>query len=214
MAVDGIPWKERFDEVHGYSTYGNGSVIAEVSANGRKFIAKDGREDARLPRPSVIRINKNTSKWRNKYLRILGLSISDAGEVAAKVLSTKGVTIVVDDVLWSNWYHSSRDSAFARCHSSIILRVQRTDFSTLVVNDKKWDNVFDELGSIGCEASGIVSVAVKRNGLWGIARNGKVLTQWFAEVRCWAIDQEGRALDQILKAREIAIGSDLLAMRR
>lgn len=214
MAVDGVPWKERFDEIRNYSTYGDGSVIAEVSANGRTFFVKDGKEDARLPHPRLVRINKDgkiawydereeegtvtvnyNSKWKTKYSRILGLSISDdTGRVAAKVLSRQGITVAVDDVPWSNWYQSSRDPALAQCHSSFVLPVQKSDFATLVVNDRIWNNVFDELGAIGCEASGTVSVAVKKNGLWSIARNEKVLTRWFADLRGWAIDQEGTHL--------------------
>jgi hypothetical protein len=211
MAVDGVPWKQRFDAVHDYNAYADGSVIAEVSANGRHFLVKDGREDARLPQVRFIRINRAGKiawydeqegqstvtvnygmKWKSTYQKILGLGLSDStGQVVAKIGSRQGITLAVDDVQWSNWYQSSQDPRLAICYSSAILRVQRSNLSTLAVNDRTWSNSFDEVGPIGCESSGVVSAAVKSNGKWAIARSGKVLGQWFAEVRGWAINQEG-----------------------
>jgi hypothetical protein len=57
-----------------------------------------------------------------------------------------------------------------------------------------WTNWFDELGSIGCEESGAISAAVKKNNRWSIIRGGKLVTDWFADLRAWTISQDGTYL--------------------
>jgi hypothetical protein len=68
------------------------------------------------------------------------------------------------------------------------------DLWTLVVNDRSWPNSFDELGPIGCEQTGAISVAVRKGDKWAIVRNGKIITGWFAALRGWAINPESTYL--------------------
>jgi hypothetical protein len=213
IAVDGVPWRQQFDKVRGYNIFPNHSVVAEVIANGRDVVVRDGIEDARLPPPRFVRMNETgkiawysqtperatvtvgfTSMWKSVFSKIQGIVVAfETGRVAAQATMNGKSTVVVDDVSWLHWYDSDMPGA-GICNTSVYLRVNRNDLWTLVVNDRSWTNWFDELGPLGCEKSGVITAAVKKNDKWGIVRGGKVVTDWFADIRGWAIDRDSTFL--------------------
>jgi hypothetical protein len=211
--VDGVPWSQRFDRVHDYSVFPNGSVIAAVESNGRNIIVKDGVEDSRFPNPHFVRMNERgkvawyipvqnhssvtvdfTSSWKSSLANIISLVVArGTGRVAAQSVRNGQSTVVVDDVPWAHWYNSEA-AGLGICYSSVYLRLNENGYWSLVVNDRSWGSWFDELGPPGCEQTGVVSFAAKKNGKWTVVRNGKIVTGWFDDLRGWVINPEGTLL--------------------
>ncbi len=210
IAVDGVPWSQRFDAVHNYDIFADGSVVAEVTDSGRRFIVRNGVEDPRLPEPRLIHISENgkiawfnnaagvgsvtvdyNTIWKSKFENGLSMVMNDnTGSVIAKVRSSGRITAIIDDQPWAHWYESEDTPLVGSCYSSTFLRLRRNNLSTFAVNDEIWKNWFDEIGSIGCESSGSITVAVQKDGLWNIVRNGKLVAGWFYDMRGWAINED------------------------
>ncbi len=213
IAVNGIPWVQRFDAVHGYNIFANGSVVAEVTANGRRFVVLNGTEDTRLPAGRNVRVSgqgkigwyaKNgdttsvtvnyNSTWKSQFPDADSMVINSIdGTVAVRARSNEKVTAVVDDRFWSNWYESG-NGGIGTCYSSIYLDIKRTALVTVVVNNRLWSLWFDELLSTGCERTGQLSFRVKKNGKMSVLREEKIVTEWYSDMRGWVINDDGTLL--------------------